>query len=70
MTVDQMVNRISEVYPYWRAAIQEMDDRRIVAIYKSMERDGRFERASKATKPEQKQIQLTIWDILNDGGIT
>lgn len=70
MTVDQMVNRISEVYPYWRPAIQEMDDRRIIAIYKSMERDGRFERASKATKPEQKQIQLTIWDILNDGGIT
>lgn len=65
-----MVNRISEVYPYWRPAIQEMDDRRIIAIYKSMERDGRFERASKATKPEQKQIQLTIWDILNDGGIT
>lgn len=70
MTVDQMVNRISEVYPYWRAAIQEMDNRRIIAIYKSMERDGRFEKASKATKPEQKQIQLTIWDILNDGGIT
>lgn len=70
MTVDQMVNRISEVYPYWRATIQEMDDRRIIAIYKSMERDGRFERASKATKPEKKQIQLTIWDILNNGGIT
>lgn len=70
MTVDQMVNRISEVYPYWRAAIQEMDNRRIIAIYKSMERDGRFEKASKAKKPEQKQIQLTIWDILNDGGIT
>lgn len=68
MTVDQMINRISEVYPYWRPTIQEMDDRRVIAIYKSMERDGRFEKSNNK-KPKQKEIQLTIWDILNDGGI-
>lgn len=77
MTVDQMRDRISQVYPgpNWEWKVSEMDDRQVVAIYKSMESKDRFY----AVKPKHNEWmlpqyrdtlmnehaeQLSMWDIL------
>ena len=72
MTVDQMRERITTVYggPRWRLRVQEMDDRQVIAIYKDMERHGRFDRKPKKLKSKTdalcEEVQLTIFDLLKE----
>ena len=70
MTVDQMRERITTVYggPRWRLRVQEMDDRQIIAIYKDMERNGRFDKIKKQkhNKTDALCEQLTIFDFLKE----
>lgn len=76
MTIDQMMERITAVYPgpAWRLKVQGMraqgadGERQIFAIYKNMERRGVFEKAAKKKKPVFQEQQMTIWDFMNDGG--
>lgn len=78
MTIDQMMERITAVYPgpAWRLKVQGMraqgadGERQIFAIYKNMERRGVFDKARKSRKkqPVLKEQQLTIWDFMNNGG--
>lgn len=70
MTVDQMRNALAQIYsgPMWRLRVGGMSNRQVVAIYKSMEREGRLEKKKpKKQEPELKHCeQMTIWDIMED----
>lgn len=67
MTIDQMRNALAQVYsgPTWRLRVSGMDDRQVIAIYKSMEREGRLEKKKLKKEPGIKKCeQLSIFDIM------
>ena len=71
MTVNQMRNKIADVYkgPRWRAEVLQMPDRQVIAIYKDMAKRGAFEPkkpfpAAMKLYEEPDCIQMTIWDYM------
>lgn len=71
MTTDQMRNALIQAYPgpIWKKKVIAMEDRQVVAIYKTMERTDRLVKR----KPKRKKEpgikyceQITIWDILGE----
>ena len=70
MTTEKMRAAIEQVYagPTWRLRVQAMDDRQVVAIYKSMKEEGRLDSSKEGsrTKLKDNSQQITIWDILNE----
>lgn len=70
MTTEKMRAEIEKVYagPTWRLRVQAMDDRQVVAIYRSMKEEGRLgkNREGFRTKPDDNSQQITIWDILKE----
>lgn len=70
MTTEKMRAAIERVYagPTWRLRVQAMDDRQVVAIYKSMKEEGRLDSSKEGsrTKLKDNSQQMTIWDILNE----
>lgn len=68
MTVERMRENLSKVYPSpnWRLRVNAMDDRRVIAIYRSMlERGGlKPKKSHKKKEPGiRKAIQLSIFDL-------
>lgn len=69
MTADKMRNALMEVYsgPLWRMRVSGMDDKQVVAIYKSMEREGRLTRHKSKKEPGIKKAeQITMWEMLEE----
>ena len=70
MNVEQMRARIIDVYggPTWRLKVQEMSERQVIAIYKDMERKGRFDKIKKQKHAKTDALceQLTIFDFLKE----
>lgn len=69
MDVEKMRSALIELYtgPNWKLKVQGMPDRQVIAIYKDMERKGRFKQKNKRKKREPKKqtaIQITIYDVL------
>jgi hypothetical protein len=84
MTVNAMREAVISVYsgPAWRLKVQEMPDRQVIAIFRSMVDEGRltkngilakrphqptFEVPKKKSEPQC--IQLTIWDFYDKDGL-
>lgn len=70
MDVAKMRCTLAELYgPNWKLKCQTMPDRQVVAIYKSMERQGRLKKKPKRREPNIKTaVQITIYDVLNEQG--
>lgn len=64
MTPDQMRNVLNEIYPGWGPKLVLMENRRVVAIYKDMERKGRLKKKSRNEPGIVKCRQMTIWDFM------
>lgn len=62
MSIEQMRDRISNVYDSWRwrERVSQMPNAQVIAIYKSMESKGRFEKKKKSKEPKYRQ--MTIFD--------
>ena len=71
MYVEQMRKQIEEAYsgPAWRMRVRGMDRKQVIAVYKSMKEDGRFDRLKKERKQREKMkeegVQLNIWDFID-----
>lgn len=69
MTVDQMRTALKDAYPgpRWKLRCQDMSDRRVIAIYKSMESRGQLYRHKKKSKRNEpgviRAVQITMLDI-------
>lgn len=70
MTIDQMKNTLIAAYPgdKWKKKVQAMENRQIVAIYKTMERTDRLFKHKRLKKePGIKYCeQITIWDLMEE----
>ena len=69
MTVDQMREEIIKAYsgPNWRLKVMGMPDRQVIAIYKDMNRKGRFlKKRRKEPKMKETCVQLNMWDLLKE----
>ena len=67
MTVEKMRAALAEVYSgnIWRLRVSGMEDRQVVAIYKSMQAEGRLKKKSPKPKKEpgiRKAVQLSFFD--------
>ena len=84
MKIRDMRDAITSVYsgPLWRMKVQEMPDRQVIAIFKSMVSEGRLTENGKVIKRTYYQYdrrifpkvsepmceQLTIWDFYDKDG--
>ena len=67
MTVEQMRNAISGLYPglAWKDKVARMYDDQVIAIYYSCYERGQFDKPSASKSLDGKRVkQLTIEDIL------
>ena len=67
MSVEKMRAALAEVYNgnIWRIRVNGMDDRQVVAVYKSMKAEGRLKKHPTIKKKEpgiRKAVQLSIFD--------
>jgi len=77
MKVEQMREQLIHVYsgPTWRMRVLGMENRQVIAIYKSMQEEGRLvsgksgkkkpASSKNQVKAQEDSIQLNIWDYLN-----
>ena len=75
MHVSDMRDAVISAYagPFWRLKVQQMPDRQVIAIFKSMVNEGRLGPGGKllkkphepSNKPKPVCQQLTIWDFYN-----
>jgi hypothetical protein len=80
MTIAKMREALNTVYsgPTWRLRVMGMEDRQVIAIFKSMVEEGRLNnQGKKIEKPKPKKtkdpllkeqedsIQMTIWDYMD-----
>ena len=80
MNVENMRQAVISVYagPAWRMRVQEMEDRQVIAIFKSMVEEGRLNKSGKLLmrpsqpkrsnpllKEQDDSIQMTIWDYMD-----
>lgn len=67
MTSDEMREKLADLYPgmSWRLKCQTMPERQVVAIFKSLEKRGKFLKKPEKKKrdPATEPIQITIYDI-------
>lgn len=66
MTTERMRTILAERYPgpAWRQKCLLMPERRVIAIYKSLERRGNLKKKPKKKEPGvKKAVQLSIFDL-------
>lgn len=69
MTLNAMRTALAEVYPgpKWRLKCQTMEDRQVLAIYKSMERKGQLNKKRQKKKHNEPGIfkaeQITMVEL-------
>jgi len=67
MTVEQMRNAISDLYPgwAWKQKVARMYDDQVIAIYRSCQERGQFNKPSPVRTHDGRRVkQLSIDDIL------
>lgn len=71
MSVDQMRDAITKVYdnPTWAYKVRRMADNQVIAIYRTMQKSGKFDKKPRATGVLRKgknanYRQLSIFDFV------
>lgn len=82
MKVDQMREEIAKAYagPKWQARVKAMSDRQVIAIYRSMQSEGRFDTVKPKKQEPNRWVlpqyrdtlmnehaeQLSMWDFWSE----
>ena len=72
MTIENMREHVINAYPgpFWKLKVQKMDDRQVIAIYKSMIEEKRLDKYLQKKyfkhSAEPKCEQITIFDLLKN----
>ena len=68
MSVDQMREAITKVYdnPTWAYKVRRMADNQVIAIYRTMQKTGKFDKKRKqgTLRKGKKYRQMTIFDFV------
>ena len=67
MTVEQMRQAISDLYPgwAWKTKVSRMYDDQVIAVYHSCKERGQFDKPSASRTSDGRRVkQLTIYDLL------
>lgn len=68
MSVDQMREAITKVYdnPTWAYKVRRMADNQVIAIYRTMQKTGRFDKKRKegTLRKGKNYRQMTIFDYV------
>ena len=65
MNIDQMRNAISEAYTSWRwkERVKNMAPNQVVAIYKSFQNKGMFDKTKAKRFPGERYHQMNIFEL-------
>ena len=67
MTVEQMREAISDLYPgwSWKTRVSRMYDEQVIAVYRTCQERGQFDKPSASRTHDGRRVkQLSIDDIL------
>lgn len=69
MNIATMRQAIADAYPRrgWRSKVATMNDEQVLAIYKSMERDGRLYQHAKKQENDERRINAAIRAFNHNG---